>query len=202
MDESVMRSLAKWPNVPAVYGWLGLNRRGEWILDNEPLRHERARSFICRNYQADDDGCWYFQNGPQRVYVALEYTPIVVHLLDGVLHSHLKQRVERIEAAFLDDLGNIVLTTDQGPALLDPQSLLEFSELLRDTEGNLAGDETIEQVLEGRGDLSSLRFNYADCSVALAAITATELPARLGFVPQPRPPGTDSPDRCLSSSNQ
>ncbi|TMH99667.1 MAG: DUF2946 family protein, partial [Betaproteobacteria bacterium] len=28
MDELVARSLAKWPNVPAVYGWLALDRRG------------------------------------------------------------------------------------------------------------------------------------------------------------------------------
>src|ERR1051326_6893112 len=29
MDEIVARSLAKWPNVPAVYGWLALDRRGK-----------------------------------------------------------------------------------------------------------------------------------------------------------------------------
>ena len=29
MDESVIRALAKWPNVPAVYGWLSLSRRGD-----------------------------------------------------------------------------------------------------------------------------------------------------------------------------
>jgi len=32
MDQTVLRSLAKWPEVPAVYGWLALDRRGNWLL--------------------------------------------------------------------------------------------------------------------------------------------------------------------------
>jgi hypothetical protein len=31
-----------------------------------------------RNYAVDERGCWYFQNGPQRVYVQLEATPYIV----------------------------------------------------------------------------------------------------------------------------
>ena len=27
MDDAVLRSMAKWPNVPDVYGWLSLDRR-------------------------------------------------------------------------------------------------------------------------------------------------------------------------------
>ena len=192
MDEAVMRSLAKWPNVPAVYGWLVLNRRGEWLLNKEPLRHERARSFICRNYAADERGCWFFQNGPQRVYVELEYTPIVVHFVDGRLHSHLERPVEKVDAVFLDDDGNIIFLTEQGAALLDPQSLLEFSDLLRDVEGNLAGDERVEEILNGGGDLSTLRFEYAGQSIALEPIKASDLPGRLGFVRHPEPPAAES----------
>ena len=32
MDEMVVRSMAKWPDVPDVYGWLSLDRRGNWLI--------------------------------------------------------------------------------------------------------------------------------------------------------------------------
>jgi hypothetical protein len=63
--------------VPAVYGWLALDRRGRWLL-KEPagarfsgVGNVALREFIGRKYAVDERGCWYFQNGPQRVYVAL-----------------------------------------------------------------------------------------------------------------------------------
>jgi len=78
VDEIVARSLAKWPNVPAVYGWLALDRRGNWRIKGEKIGNAALRDFIGRNYQADEKGRWYFQNGPQRVFVSLAYTPLVV----------------------------------------------------------------------------------------------------------------------------
>ena len=78
MDEIVARSLLKWPNVPAVYGWLALDRRGNWLIKGQRIGNAALRDFIGRNYQADEKGRWYFQNGPQRVYVSLAYTPLVV----------------------------------------------------------------------------------------------------------------------------
>src|SRR3954465_15829874 len=79
MDEIVARSLARWPNVPAVYGWLSLDRRGNWRIKGEKIGNPALREFISRNYQPDERGQWYFQNGPQRVYVSLAYAPLVVH---------------------------------------------------------------------------------------------------------------------------
>ena len=32
MDELVQQAMAKWPNVPHCYGWLGLDARGRWYL--------------------------------------------------------------------------------------------------------------------------------------------------------------------------
>jgi len=32
MDEMVEAALRKWPNVPACYGWLGLDARGSWWM--------------------------------------------------------------------------------------------------------------------------------------------------------------------------
>jgi hypothetical protein len=95
MDDIVKQALAKWPNVPDCYGWLGLDARGHWYMRDDraqalgpfaggsaqskgsQLRHEKLIDFIGRNFQADSSGQWYFQNGPQRVYVELEATPLI-----------------------------------------------------------------------------------------------------------------------------
>ena len=71
MDDLVMRSMAKWPDAPDVYGWLSLDRRGNFLIQKEKIGNRALREFISRNYQADARGCWYFQNGPQRVFVSL-----------------------------------------------------------------------------------------------------------------------------------
>jgi hypothetical protein len=102
MDESVIRAVAKWPNVPAVYGWLSLDRRGDWRLQGERLTHRGAVAFINRNYASDVRGCWYVQNGPQRVYVTLEYTPWVYALTaQGELVSHNGRLVDALESGRL-----------------------------------------------------------------------------------------------------
>jgi len=77
MDEIVLRSILKWPDVPAVYGWLSLDRRGNWMIKTvagrfERIAHVAVREFICRNYASDSEGRWFFQNGPQRVFGALD----------------------------------------------------------------------------------------------------------------------------------
>ena len=82
MDDSVKQAMAKWPNVPHCYGWLALDARGGWRMRDEAaqqsgqagerITNQALLGFINRNYACDDDGRWYFQNGPQRVYVDLE----------------------------------------------------------------------------------------------------------------------------------
>ena len=83
MDDIVLRGMAKWPNVPAVYGWLSLDRRGQWLLQGERISNPTVTAFIGRNYERDERGCWFFQNGPQRVFVQLDYAPLVLRVVDG-----------------------------------------------------------------------------------------------------------------------
>ena len=70
MDDIVKQALAKWPNVPACYGWLGLDARGRWYLRDDLvqaagpfpqskgslLQHEKLIEFIERNYEPDPHG--------------------------------------------------------------------------------------------------------------------------------------------------
>ena len=95
MDDIVKQAMIKWPNVPHCYGWLGLDARGGWYMRDDRvqaagpfsggtsqskgshLQHEKLIGFIHRNYAFDASGQWFFQNGPQRVYVELEVTPLI-----------------------------------------------------------------------------------------------------------------------------
>ena len=140
MDDIVKQALKKWPNVPHCYGWLALDARGDWYMRDERvqaagpfprvkgsrIQHEKLREFIERNYLADDAGCWFFQNGPQRVYVELEAAPWVWRLQAGAgagasampaIESHTG-RTAQFESAWLDEHGRLFLATDIGLGLV------------------------------------------------------------------------------------
>jgi hypothetical protein len=127
MDDAVVRSLARWPNVPAVYGWLELDRRGNWRIKGERIGNPAFRDFISRNYAADERGCWYFQNGPQRVYVALAYTPLVVHYEGEGLLDHCGRTVLSRQA-YVDDEGSVLIEGGRAIALLDDRDLERVAE--------------------------------------------------------------------------
>ena len=127
MDPIVARAMARWPDVPAVYGWLALDRRGNWLIKAERITHQAMREFIARNYEGDDAGRWYFQNGPQRVYVTLAYTPLVVHYEGDTLVDHCG-RPFAARVNYVDDEGSVVLAGEPGIALLDDRDLLRFAD--------------------------------------------------------------------------
>jgi hypothetical protein len=131
MDDIVARSLAKWPNVPAVYGWLSLDRRGNWLIKGQTIGNSALREFIARNYEADARGRWFFQNGPQRVYVSLAYTPLVVHYAGETLFDHCGRRFTPRQA-IQDDEGSVLLLGGFGVALLDDRELARFAEVVQD----------------------------------------------------------------------
>ncbi|MEO8142900.1 MAG: DUF2946 family protein [Betaproteobacteria bacterium] len=127
MDESVVRSMAKWPDVPDVYGWLSLDRRGNWLLKGERIGNAALRDFIARNYSSDSRGRWFFQNGPQRVFVALAYTPLVLHFEGEALLDHCA-RPFLPEQAFLDQEGSVLMAGEPGIGLLDDRDLAGYAD--------------------------------------------------------------------------
>jgi hypothetical protein len=169
MDDIVKQALAKWPHVPHCYGWLGLDARGNWYLRDDRaqaagsfraskgsmLRHDKLIEFIQRNYERDEHGQWFFQNGPQRVYVELEAAPWVWRIgEDGAVRSHAGEPVEP-SACLLDEEGKLYLVAPIGLGLVHTQDV------------GIAA-EAIE-----RG-----RWRPED-------VRAADLPARFGFVPSP-----------------
>ncbi len=93
-----LAAIAKWPDVPACYGWLSLDRRGDWRLQGERVTHRGLIDFINRQYAGDETGCWFLQNGPQRVFVSLAATPWIFRNDGDRLASHTGQPAD--EAAF------------------------------------------------------------------------------------------------------
>jgi len=132
MDDIVRQALAKWPNVPHCWGWLGLDARGQWFMRDDKtqaagtfaqsrgalLRHEKLIEFIHRNYDRDEHGQWFFQNGPQRVYVELEVAPHIWRVTDAehVVSHTSAPAVPRL--ALIDERGRVFLETDIGLGLV------------------------------------------------------------------------------------
>lgn len=148
MDDIVKQAMAKWPNVPHAWGWLGLDARGNWWLRDaeaqaaggfasgaagargEMLRHEKLIDFIQRNYAADADGQWYFQNGPQRVYVELEAAPWVWRIAaDGAVTAHDGQAAQ-VWTMLTDEQGRVFLRTDRGFGIVHTQDVAQVADAI------------------------------------------------------------------------
>lgn len=150
MDDLVKKAMIKWPNVPDCYGWLGLDARGRWFMRDEAaqnagdfasgllpakgseLKHEKLIEFIGRNYSGDAKGQWFFQNGPQRVYVELQATPWVWRVEpDHAIYSHTGIRVQ-FEAAFVDEDGRLYFSTNIGLGLVHSQDVYRAVQAVED----------------------------------------------------------------------
>ena len=187
MDEMVIRAMAKWPDVPAVRGWLSLDRRGGWRLKGEPIPNRAAVEFIARNYASDDRGRWFFQNGPQRVFVDLACTPWV-YSLDGrgALVTHTGRDCAAVERAWLDEAGTLILLGEPGPGIVDDRDLAALSDRLVDGRGGPAEADLVAAVVASRpGSEPELRLDHGGARVRVGRIESGELAERLGFDPHP-----------------
>ena len=179
--------MQRWPNVPAVYGWLRLDTAGRWRLEGRPVRHPGLAEFIGRNYLADERGAWYFQNGPQRVYVELDHAPWVLQLdAQGRLRDQTGALAVLGDRGVIDEECNLVLSTRRGPALLGGEALVELIDCLRDAEGRPVTPETLEALMTGEAR-RGLRFVRDGHELALEPLAHVEIPARLGFIRVPEP---------------
>jgi hypothetical protein len=197
MDDIVKQAMAKWPNVPAVFGWLGLDRRGKWLIKGERISNPVVANFISRNYEHDAAGRWYFQNGPQRVFVALDYTPFVYRLgwdpdpgAPLRIEAHTGSPVTRIDGAWIDSAGIVLIATEHGIGMIDDRDLDRMLACFTDERGQPLPEETIAAAIElmQDGGTAKLCFHCRDSIVPVSAIAASDVPARFGFVPRPMQP--------------
>jgi hypothetical protein len=198
MDEIVKQAMAKWPNVPHCYGWLALDARGAWRMRDEraqamdlpgdKIAHAALLGFINRNYTHDEHGHWYFQNGPQRVYVDLEATPYIARTdpTQGFV-LHTGEPLPTIDAAWLTDSGQLVLQGTDKVTLVDDRDMAQCVAQLR-MDGSAVGDERLLEWLANQAaDPGRLSLCLADRQLPVQRIEQDAIAAYFGFVRRPRP---------------
>ncbi len=112
--------------------------------------------FIHRNYERDAEGRWFFQNGPQKVYVELEATPLVWRVnADMSIAAHTGQP-GRLQRVVTDEEGRLYLDTDVGFGLVHTADMAYAA-------------DAVEQGLWVPQDMA-----------------AADLPARFGYVKSPQ----------------
>ena len=196
MDEIVKQAMAKWPRVPHCYGWLALDRRGAWRMRDERVQHlglagERITQaallgFIERNYGADERGCWYFQNGPQRVYVNLETTPFVARSDPAhglVLHTGAPLGVPQQVAMTAD--GQLIFQAGAVLAQLDDRDLAAVLAHL-EMDGAPVTDTALLDWLDQPHQRLMWRMAGAP-AITLQALGTQDPAALFGYVRLPQP---------------
>jgi hypothetical protein len=193
MDEIVKQAIAKWPNVPHCYGWLALDARGGWRMRDEAVQQANGPGerlinaalvgFINRNYSHDERGCWYFQNGPQRVYVDLEATPFIARTdpAQGLL-LQTGQALGSIEHVFLTEHGEAIVQAGEVVAQLDDRDVAQWLGSMQ-ADGAPASDDVLMRWLAGWTGELTVRFR--DQVLAVERIMRDEVAQRFGFVRKP-----------------
>ena len=227
MDSEVIAAMARWPDVPDVYGWLSLSPQGAWRLHprgrgwvvdgggisgtdhvddpGEAITNPRILEFIGRNYAADAQGRWYFQNGPQRVYVRLDGAPWILRTdRDAerglVLRTHTGQIYGPVLRWWLDEDGHLYAQADAGAGLVAGRDVGEVIDALHTPDGRAltalleADIQAVPALQFGGTEPSPDDGRTADAAGKSPATTASldrippgRLEATLGFVRRPLP---------------
>ena len=188
MDPDVIAAMAKWPNVPAVFGWLQLTARGEWRIRGERIGNAAVRDFIGRNYAVDSHGRWYFQNGPQRVYVALELTPWVYRVdANGRVGTHTGAVPGSCHGAALLDDGRLLLATDLGPGVVDDRDTAWCLRAVTDFTGLPLSERGLERWTDGRDEafVKPGLLHFDGELIRIERLRAAGLEQRFGFIADP-----------------
>jgi hypothetical protein len=216
MDKDVLDAIARWPDVPSVFGWLSLTARGQWRLHpdgkateggpGESIQNTQIQRFINRNYTCDEQGRWFFQNGPQRVFVRLDAAPLIasVDTGNGTILSHLGETLSDITAWFIDSEGRVYFESSQGAGFVIDRDLGTLADTLKTPEGQTLaqwwesgvggqtegqGEEQAKTIAQTRVSDPSGRYPVLSETRPLTRLTDFEsVPARLGFIGNPQPP--------------
>ena len=217
MDAEVIAAMARWPDVPAVYGWLSLSESGHWRLHpggnaisepssaGEPITSPQILAFMDRNYDVDAQGSWFFQNGPQRVYVRLDAAPFIAHIATDAATGQLKLRthtgldIERVSGWYLDESGRLYASTERGAALISGRDLSSLIDrfaaagsddpVQADPDGNDM-TEILAQCMESGATVHLVARGLAgasDAPLPLQPCAFETIAERLGFVRYPEP---------------
>jgi len=210
MDDIVAQAMARWPDVPAVYGWLRLDKRGRWLVKGEPIGHRPTIAFINRNYHRDARGRYYFQNGPQRVFVDLEHCPFVLSLTPTRLTSaplaparpglpasaslvtHLGEPVTAARRGWVDAQAGVLIEFEHGVGSMLDRDLPALVECFLDGCGGRLNEQGWADALAGSGADLTLAL---DCGlIPMATLPHAAGAAPFDFIDRPRPDADE--DAC------
>lgn len=195
MDDIVKQAVAKWPNVPHCYGWLALDARGAWRMRDEraqqlklpgdKLTQPTLVGFINRNYDVDARGCWYFQNGPQRVYLQLEAAPFIARTdpQQGLV-VQTGAALGKLERACMTEAGALIVSAGGKVAQVDDRDMAQLMEAMR-LDGKPVADEALLAWVEGGP--GALALSWRGQEVPVERIGDAVIPEAFGFVREPQP---------------
>jgi hypothetical protein len=195
MDDIVKQAMAKWPNVPHCYGWLALDARGNWRMRDERAQAQHLSgdrianaallAFIHRNYTHDEQGRWFFQNGPQRVYVNLEATPYIARTdpSKGFL-LQTGEPLGPLDAAWLTDDGQLLLQSGEVVALVDDRDTAQCLASVRQGDAP-ASDEDLLAWLNNPQAGKELTLEHGGKRLLLGRMPRSDMAGHFGFVPAP-----------------
>ncbi len=202
MDNLVLQSLTKWPAVPNCFGWLALDRRGRWRirseytqkynLPGEVIQNSNLNNFITRNYSRDQIGRYFFQNGPQRVFITLDAAPWIVRITPS---NEVLQLVTQCQNEFhpqealSDESGNIFISGITMQSILKDEGIPTFIQLnqpsialLHDHDLGLFSDLA---KLDNHSCSLESSWNWLGRILPIHPIHSLEIPSKFGFNKNP-----------------
>lgn len=191
--------------MPYCYGWLFLDRRGHWRmrsefaqknhLPGEKIHHLGLIEAIVSHFAIDEKNQYFFQNGPQRVYIDLAYTPYIARLIpkqdsQWLLQTNLHQNINPLRC-FLDEKGNILIESEIEISQTHSDQPLHFKSkkhktvaLLHDHDleifASIAQLDTVSC-----GVLGTFKWNHLD--LPIEPILSNEIGRVFNFVEKPKP---------------
>ena len=191
---SAAQSSVKWPNVPDVYRWLSLDQRGNWLVKGKRITHDGLNQFISANYHSDEHQRWYFQNGPQKVFVTLEYTPFVIFCQSEnkilSLKTHTGKLIHDIETVYLDRDGRVLANWGQHIGVICDRDLTLLYEHIEvdHASDNVQPFEALEKAICGDSiGATDLMLSVEGKKVSVQTIDEATLRNRFPFNATPLP---------------
>jgi hypothetical protein len=143
--------------------------------------------FIARNYGQDERHCWYFQNGPQRVYVNLDATPFIARTdpqRGFVLQTGAALSLP--EAAWIGAHGNLIVKDGEKLAQIDDRDVAECLGNM-ELDGAPVQDEALLAWIADPARPGRLALKVGGESVEIRRLPDENLATCFGFVALPQP---------------
>jgi hypothetical protein len=143
--------------------------------------------FINRNYAVDELGRWYFQNGPQRVYVNLEATPFIARTdpAQGLL-LQTGEAVGALERAWMTETGALIVEAGGKVAQIDDRDVGQLIAAIEMGGATVSDDALLAWLDNGAGE-GEMALHYQGKNVPIGRIAQADVARQFGFTRLPVP---------------